>query len=523
MAAEEQNAMLRTIVDGNQDVFRYGLYKYDESEFEDPTYLGFTIEIDENSALFTEVLPFLEKQGTIRSAMESRIPVYKEFVAKFKQIFNSQESVKDETDKSVFIKQHYINAITGFDTLHKKFNTWKEDKLTIELYEDISMFSTYLSQLYNNLTYSYENGRRMIPENLLKFNMYIKISEIRNLTSISRLRSKSQSDLQIVAGLKNNVTCLVYKLYDCELNFFNSKPIDDQIVQAGIDAAIPSFSILNFDIFFKSVTRQIYNPLIKNALTLNDNKVDLDVFLINTTGNASTTGQINNASGTSIGIDNQPFQSQSTQSVSVYKQEAFINQSDKKESFIPSEINPDDLEHETYVKDGVVYKRKTDNFLNNLKKTNSQTEENNISQNSGLVTKQSLIKEIMEYNAELAPEEDISIDIPGSKEEIAAIVNDPNQSLSSLTKKIKAQSNNKILQKIKSVKDTIELRRRSLINAFVDDVIKKTPVKKVLNSNVYTDTDLQAQLNALNDVVGKSIAEGVLDLIKNNISVDKNP
>ena len=41
----------------------YNLKLEETSTFEDPTYLGFTIELDENSALFNDVLPFLEKQN----------------------------------------------------------------------------------------------------------------------------------------------------------------------------------------------------------------------------------------------------------------------------------------------------------------------------------------------------------------------------------------------------------------------------------------------------------------------------
>jgi hypothetical protein len=67
------------------------------------------------------------------------------------------------------------------------------------------MWSSYLTYLYNNLTYSYENGRELIPENLLKFNMYIKISEIRNFTSTEKFNSTDQRDINIANALKNNV------------------------------------------------------------------------------------------------------------------------------------------------------------------------------------------------------------------------------------------------------------------------------------------------------------------------------
>jgi hypothetical protein len=123
-------AVNRTIVDPNQDVFRYGLHKYRDSKYEDPTYLGFTIELDDNSALFTQVLPFLERRSAANwTELKSRIVIYQQFVDKIKQIFNSQESVKEEFDKTRFIKQHYINTVSGLDNLKKKFNVYREDRL----------------------------------------------------------------------------------------------------------------------------------------------------------------------------------------------------------------------------------------------------------------------------------------------------------------------------------------------------------------------------------------------------------
>ena len=41
--------LIRMMTDANQDIFRYGLHKYGDSEHEDPTYLGFTLEIDQET------------------------------------------------------------------------------------------------------------------------------------------------------------------------------------------------------------------------------------------------------------------------------------------------------------------------------------------------------------------------------------------------------------------------------------------------------------------------------------------
>ena len=43
------------------------------------------------------------------------------------------------------------------------------------------MLSQYLSELYLDLTYSYSTHRQLIPSNLLRFDMYIILSDVRNM------------------------------------------------------------------------------------------------------------------------------------------------------------------------------------------------------------------------------------------------------------------------------------------------------------------------------------------------------
>jgi len=290
----------RTLVDLNQDVFRYGLHqKYDKSlsDYEDPTYLGFTIELDSNSPLFTKVLPFLnDTQHSNRVEMKARVKIYNEFVDKIKQIFNSQDSVTEQGESTQFVKQHYINSITGLQHLQQKFINWKEDKLSVELFEDIAQFSSYVAHLHNTLEYSYINQRNIIPENLLYFNMFVRFSEIRNLTSTESNRDYTRDiNPDIISkgnALKYNVTSIVYKLVDCKFDFFESKPFEDTVTQAGIDATFPAASILGLDIYFKSVRRQIFNPLINGAVSFNDGDpalrvVELDNIITKTLRNST--------------------------------------------------------------------------------------------------------------------------------------------------------------------------------------------------------------------------------------------
>lgn len=260
----------RTLVDKNRGVFTYGLNDeaYTHSRFEEPTYLGFTIEIDENSALFTSARDFLYSNTSHRD-IRSRLSLYENFCKKIKMIFNSQESA-DETTKTEFVKQHYINSVSGLQSLTKKFVKFKEDKLVFELYEDISLFSTYLAYVYNNLIFSYDTGRVLIPENLMYFNLYIKFSEIRNMTSLKNLASNKISDIKLAQAIKKNTTCIIYKLTDCLFNFFEAVPFGDSVAQSGIDTPNPAHSIVTFDMYFKRINLMMNTPLIPESFMIDN-------------------------------------------------------------------------------------------------------------------------------------------------------------------------------------------------------------------------------------------------------------
>jgi len=461
---------IRTLVDANHDIFRYGLQKLESNIYEDPTFLGYTIELDENSALFTDVLPFIETRMTTCTELSSRISVYKEFVNKIRQVFNSQDSVVSPNEKLEFIKQHYINSISGMDILQKKFIKWKEDKLTFELHEDISMFSTYLAYLYNNLTYSYENGRVLIPENLLKFNCYIKISEIRNLTSIKKLVSNNTIDLLTVNALKNNTTSIIYKLYDCQFDFFGSKPFENDMILGGIDAPTMPHSILNFDLYLKRVSKSIYTPLINNSITMNDDNINLDIVIVK--------------------LETQDGDKSSYNANSSFSREAFHNAENKK----PSSINT----YENEIKFRPDIKEQSD--LQELK-----LELEKIKSENAIIESES--QEEMNIGLQTAA--------GWSNSEESIVQTDPlNQFVN------KTKSTIKSAGKIQKDKLNNELNRKKneLIKSFVNDVKDKVGIKKIIPDNIYDDNDKPFNniLNQFGSQVGNNVANDIINTLTNN-------
>lgn len=475
--------IIRMMTDANQSTFRYGLHQYADSQFEDPTYLGFTLEIDQESALFTQVLPFLEKHAATRKELEARIPIYKEFVNKITMMFNSQESVTDEAERTKFIKQHYINSITGLDNLTKKFNVWKEDKLTFELYEDISLFTSYIAYLYNNLVYSYENGRELIPENLLKFNLYVKISEIRNLTNLRMIASNDPTENNIANALKNNVTSIIYKLYDCQFDFMSSKPFDDNIAINGIDGQAPPDAILNMDLYFKSVSRQIYNPLINNSISMNDNMVDLDVLIVDTSGNASPSGQDINGNTNLSGPDGEPYQQFNVESDSVYNKQAFLNDGRAASS------------------------------------ENSETQKEKI-KNEGLIERNEVIEQMKIHNSKYDVDEELlNRNTDGSYDPNASLenrFNDDNlgfdKRLSNFTNDVKKNTQNSVEEAKRKILDLAERKKQELKRGLVLGVKKSIGISKIHPENVNDENKFVDTVQTMKNKLGNVIFD---DLVKN--------
>lgn len=261
-------------------------YIYEDS-YEEPLMLGFEIFFDTNSPLFYDdttthknsIKYFLEKYGNFNvngdnisiDDIKNRHDQWKEFK---NRIFSIFERTTTEGNK-ISTKPYYINKIVGLNKLNKKIITYGEDKLTITLNEDVRMISWYISELYNTLVYSYQNKRMMFPENLLRFNLNIRISDIRNFTmpfteTITKTdKIKESTKIQKnIKYKKSPKSTIMYTLHDCSFDFFNSYNFADDLTMAGYGASLPNRSELNFDIIYKSVTRWSNFPLLKNKFTI---------------------------------------------------------------------------------------------------------------------------------------------------------------------------------------------------------------------------------------------------------------
>lgn len=285
--ALSQDRTFNDVRDPNTDIFRYGLWYDLYSNVEDPTLLGFTCEIDdsENSPLFgtgpNSAAAFIEKySGMPEVGVRDRI--LQRFQKNIKMLFKSMESIETKSTDFPYVKSHYLEKVVGLKALSNKFTKYKEDNLAFTMHEDVTMFAQYLAQLYNNLAYSYRSGKMIIPENLLRFNLTIKITEIRNFKTIVRELTKDSTPEDTVRKLINvNSSQLRYTLYDCNFDFFESQNHGDDMQMSSMGGSVTSTANMDFKLFFKNVTRYFKSEIIDDLRGDTNSRTDLDDYNYN--------------------------------------------------------------------------------------------------------------------------------------------------------------------------------------------------------------------------------------------------
>ena len=244
---------------GNSDA-RLSQFKNTPFENNDPIMFGFDIIIDDLSSplLNGSIIDFINNYSGV-SEIASRRNVYEDFKNQFVKFFktrstvsinesqtsmtrNSTTSVNLENDKNIYNRGkkaylgYYLNGISGLDKLieanrpdTKKFLVdYQKDVITLDFTEDVSSSVGALSHLYKLLYWSRVNGKGIIPENLLRFNCDIIISECRNFNRVRK--GIDTGNLEII---KDNVSRYVYSLRECQF-YFDKVPHEESIDMTNI-------------------------------------------------------------------------------------------------------------------------------------------------------------------------------------------------------------------------------------------------------------------------------------------------
>lgn len=131
-------------------------------------------------------------------------------------------------------KAYYLKKISGLENLVEKdvsvnsdtiksMIDYGKDIIKLSLYEDVSVNMGYLAMLYKTLSWSRLNGKNIIPENLLRFDAYIEITEIRDYNRV--IKDFSNNNLDVLPDVLSKYT---YTLYDCQF-MFNEIPHGGEI------------------------------------------------------------------------------------------------------------------------------------------------------------------------------------------------------------------------------------------------------------------------------------------------------
>lgn len=161
------------------------------AENEDPVLYGFEVIIDENSSplLNGEMEEFINQFGGSNEEIRSRLEILARFKNSLSRFFRWNASPPEFTENRRF---HYVKKIEGLEKLYEKndakksnsFVNYREDVLKIHFYEDTTLTTGQLISLYKLLYWSRIRGKGVIPENLLRFDCQIIISEVRNFERV---------------------------------------------------------------------------------------------------------------------------------------------------------------------------------------------------------------------------------------------------------------------------------------------------------------------------------------------------
>lgn len=276
------------------------LSQFNQTPFEnnDPVMFGFEIIIDDISSplLNGSVLDFLKIYSGV-DEIKYKIPVYEDFKEQFKKLFRTKTTFKSnveyktnqntsldfnasqasiskskanyantDSSKDIFrggkpaYMSYYLKKIGGLGNLiesntsdKKKFLVdYRTDFITLDFNEDVSLTMGTLAHLYKLLYWSKPNGKSLVPENLLRFNCDIIVSECRNFNRVRK--AMDTGDLEVI---KDNLSRYIYSLRECQF-FFNTMPHNPDIDMANI-TTYENYSI-QFDYKYSTVKFERFMP-----------------------------------------------------------------------------------------------------------------------------------------------------------------------------------------------------------------------------------------------------------------------
>jgi len=248
---------------------------------EDPVIFGFDFIINHvTSPLFQsevgqggstdidDFFEFAQGDGNFKiDEIANRKGLYEDFIRQLELLFLSTRGGPFDT-----FKGHYLIGIDGVGDLinkstglgsEKQFANFGKDKITLTLREDSHLSGGYLTALYNAMSYSKINGKQLIPDNLLRFDATIVVSEMRNYKKVKKAFADPEGLEELTKVVSDNVSRYMYNVYDCQ--FYFDKHSHPGKVQNDTTEVTDSFDL---SFFYKFSTMEMEKfKLTENALS----------------------------------------------------------------------------------------------------------------------------------------------------------------------------------------------------------------------------------------------------------------
>ena len=255
---------------------------------EDPVWFGYDIVINTvTSPLFNGAVESFIEQFSAYDEIQARADTITDFQTQFFKFFKiSSQSLTNGKDP----KTYYLKKLSGIDNLtehihstgedSKQFIDYKKDKIKLTLYEDVTLNSGYLSFLYKTLSWSKLRGKQLIPENLLRFDATITVTEVRNY---NRYIKNSSNQIQVYPDMISKYT---YNLYECQFFFPDLSHKSDINMW---DKDLTDDMEIYFDYKYTTSRFEIFNP---DYYVLDNSQADPYTITSNNTNNATITGDL---------------------------------------------------------------------------------------------------------------------------------------------------------------------------------------------------------------------------------------
>ncbi len=249
-----------------QNPFRLGSFVETPYENNDPVMFGFEIVIHgATSPLFNGgVEDFINQFGFLKE-VGSRRNIISNFKQQFFKFFKSNTPISStgtDIPSDRFYLAYYLKKVSGLENLSesntseksKSFVDYKKDLIKLQFTEDVSLSIGSMAYLYKLLYWSRINGKNIIPQNLLRFDCDIIVTEIRNFKRVK----KSLGGASGVEILKENLSRYVYSLYECQM-FFDKMPHDSEVDMGTAPKVFENYE-MSFNYKFSSMRFEKWVP-----------------------------------------------------------------------------------------------------------------------------------------------------------------------------------------------------------------------------------------------------------------------